>query len=269
MNSALKERTLLQQSMLNALENEEFFLLYQPQMDGKTNEILGVEALIRWNHPEMGMIPPIKFIPFAEETGMIVQIGEWVLRTACRQNKMWQDAGIPPIKMSVNVSARQFQEKNWVMTVEKTLKESGLESQYLELEITESLIMEDVERAIDVMNKLQAMGVQLSIDDFGTGYSSLSALKHFPVARLKIDQSFVQCLPGNVDDRSIAMAIIALGHRLNLKVVAEGVETDTQRAFLRDNDCDEMQGYFFSRPVPSADIEKMFADLAMVAKEIS
>jgi diguanylate cyclase (GGDEF)-like protein len=258
MNKRLQERLALQQGLLNALANDEFVLLYQPQVHTRTGQIIGVETLIRWQHRELGMIAPLKFIPLAEETGMIVPIGAWVLRTACAQNKAWQLQGLPPIKMSVNVSPRQFKEKNWVETVSSALHDSGLAPEYLELEITESLIMENVDRAVAVMKELQCMGVQLSIDDFGTGYSSLSSLKHFPVARLKIDQSFIRSLPGNDDDRSIAMAVIALGHRLNLKVVAEGVETEQQRAFLLDNRCDEMQGYHFSRPVPAADIEAMF-----------
>lgn len=258
MNSKLKERILLQQKMLSALTNNEFILVYQPQVDLKSGQIVGVETLIRWQHPEMGLIPPMKFIPVAEESGMIVQIGEWVLRTACKQNKAWQDKGLPPIKMSVNVSARQFKEKDWVSIVADALQDSGLAACYLELEITESLIMENVDRAIATMNELQEMGVQLSIDDFGTGYSSLSALKHFPVTRLKIDQSFIHNLPGTNDDRSIAMAIIALGHRMQLKVVAEGVETEQQQLFLTDNDCDEMQGYHFSKPVSASEIEEIF-----------
>ncbi|MFC5513532.1 putative bifunctional diguanylate cyclase/phosphodiesterase [Massilia jejuensis] len=258
MNSKLQERVFLQQGMLDALAKNEFVLLYQPQVHIQTGQIIGVETLIRWQHPELGLIPPLRFIPLAEETGMIVQIGEWVLRTACKQNKAWQALGMPPIKMSVNVSPRQFKEKNWALIVSSALQESGLEAKYLELEITESLIMENVERAIAVMNELQEMGVQLSIDDFGTGYSSLSSLKHFPVARIKIDQSFIRSLPGNDEDQSIAMAVIALGHKLKLKVVAEGVETEQQRAFLYENECDEMQGYHFSKPVPAASIEQMF-----------
>ncbi|WP_119154993.1 putative bifunctional diguanylate cyclase/phosphodiesterase [Caldimonas tepidiphila] len=258
MNSKLKERVSLQQGLLRALENEEFGLVYQPQILARTGQTVGVEALIRWQHPEFGLVPPARFIPLAEETGLIVPIGEWVLRTACRQNKAWQQQGLPPVKVSVNVSPRQFKEKSWTATVAQVLAETGLDPKYLELEITESLIMEDVERAIEIMNTLQEMGVQLSIDDFGTGYSSLSSLKHFPVARLKIDQSFVRSLPDSEDDCSIAMAVIALGHRLKLKVVAEGVETEQQRVFLHDNECDEMQGYHFSRPVSAQEIEQQF-----------
>lgn len=267
MNSRLKERIFLQQGMRNALANGEFTLMYQPQVHTQTGDIIGVEALLRWKHPQLGMISPAKFIPLAEESGMIVPIGEWVLRSACRQNKAWQELGIGPLKVSVNVSARQFKESNWIATVADTLKESGLDPQYLELEITESLIMENIDRAVEVMNELQKMNVQLSIDDFGTGYSSLSSLKNFPVARLKIDQSFIRSLPGNDDDKSIAMAVIALAHRLSLKVVAEGVETAQQRAFLQENECDEMQGYHFSKPVPPEEIGKMFAQPAAIPYE--
>lgn len=258
MNEQLQERMALQQGLLNALSNNELRLVYQPQINLKTGNIVGVETLLRWEHPELGMVSPAKFIPVAEDTGLIVPIGEWVLRTACKQNKLWQTQGLPPIKMSVNVSPRQFKERDWAYIVASALKDSGLSPEYLELEITESLIMENVDRAIAVMKELQDMGVQLSIDDFGTGYSSLSSLKHFPVARLKIDQSFIKELPGNHGDKSIAMAVIALGHNLNLKVIAEGVETEQQQAFLRANACDEMQGYYFSKPVSPSEVEKLF-----------
>ena len=257
MNRKMQERIFLKEGLTKALKENEFVLVYQPQIDLRSKEIVGVETLIRWKHPKRGLIPPVEFIPMAEETGMIVQIGEWVLRTACQQNKAWQDAGMAPIKMSVNVSPRQFRERDFVACVRSVLADTGMDPQYLELEITESLIMDNVERAVVTMNELNAIGVQFSIDDFGTGYSSLSSLKHFPVARLKIDQSFVRGLPGDKDDNAIAMAVIALGHRLNLKIVAEGVETDQQRSFLCDNDCDEMQGYHFSKPVPAEEIVEM------------
>lgn len=265
MNQLLQERLTVQQGLLQALANEEFKLVYQPQVDLKTGKIVGVETLLRWEHPELGMVSPAKFIPVAEDTGMIVPIGEWVLRTACKQNKEWQDMGFPAIKMSVNVSPRQFKERNWANIVANALSDSGLAAEYLELEITEGLIMENVERAVQVMRELQDMGVQLSIDDFGTGYSSLSSLKHFPVARLKIDQSFIRGLPGSNGDQSIAMAVIALGHNLNLKVIAEGVETEQQQEFLRQNMCDEMQGYYFSKPVPPSEVERLFTRAALLS----
>jgi EAL domain-containing protein (putative c-di-GMP-specific phosphodiesterase class I) len=241
----------------NAVARSEFVLLYQPQVDLRTERIFAVEALIRWNHPTLGMIAPMKFIPMAEESGLIVPIGDWVLHEACRQNKAWQNAGLPPIHVCVNVSARQFKERNLVGRVVDALKDSGLNAKYLELEVTESLIMQDVELAVATMEELQGLGVQLSIDDFGTGYSSLSALKNFPVARLKIDKSFIDGLPADESDKAVAGAVISLGQKLNLKVIAEGVETNAQVAFLRENHCDEMQGYHFSRPVTAGEIEKL------------
>jgi EAL domain-containing protein (putative c-di-GMP-specific phosphodiesterase class I) len=247
----------LQEELRNAVVRSEFVLLYQPQVDLHTERIFAVEALIRWNHPTLGMIAPMKFIPMAEESGVIVPIGDWVLREACRQNKAWQNAGLPPIDVCVNVSARQFKEKNLVGRVVDALNDSGLEAKYLELELTESLIMRDVELAVTTMKELQSLGVQLSIDDFGTGYSSLSALKNFPVARLKIDKSLIDGLPADENDRAVASAVISLGQKLNLKVIAEGVETDAQLAFLRENNCDEMQGYHFSRPIPAQEIEEL------------
>ena len=216
LNVKAHEKFLLLEELRNAVAREEFVLLYQPQVDLRTERVFAVEALIRWNHPNLGMISPNKFIPMAEETGLIVPIGDWVLREACRQNKAWQDAGLRPIVVSVNVSARQFEEKNLVNRVAGALKESGLEAEYLELELTESLIMQDIEHAVGTMEELQRLGVQLSIDDFGTGYSSLSALKTFPVARLKIDKSFIDGLATDENDRAVAGAVISLGQKLNL-----------------------------------------------------
>jgi diguanylate cyclase (GGDEF)-like protein/PAS domain S-box-containing protein len=257
LNIKVHEKFLLQEELRNAIARSEFVLLYQPQVDLRTGHVFAVEALIRWKHPKLGMISPIEFIPMAEETGLIVPIGDWVLREACRQNKAWRDAGLPPVTVSVNVSARQFRERNLVNRVAGALKESGLEAKCLELELTESLIMQDIELAVATMEELQGLGVQLSIDDFGTGYSSLSALKTFPVARLKIDKSFIDGLPTNENDKAVASAVISLGQKLNLRVIAEGVETDAQAAFLRESNCDEIQGYLFSRPVPAQDIEAL------------
>ena len=211
LNTKVHEKFLLQEELRNAVARSEFVLHYQPQVDLRTGRVFAVEALVRWKHPKLGMVPPIKFIPMAEETGLIVPIGDWVLREACRQNKAWQDAGLPPMTVSVNVSARQFKEKNLVSRVASALKESGLEARYLELELTESLIMQDVELAVATMKELQGLGVQLSIDDFGTGYSSLSALKTFPVARLKIDKSFIDGLLADENDKAVASAVISLG----------------------------------------------------------
>jgi diguanylate cyclase (GGDEF)-like protein/PAS domain S-box-containing protein len=257
LNAKIHEKFLLQEELRNAIRRDEFMLLYQPQVDLRSGRIFAVEALIRWRHPQLGIVSPDKFIPVAEESGLITQIGDWVLRRACKQNKAWQDAGLAPINVSVNVSARQFREKNWIGRVVEALAESGLDAKCLELELTESLIMQDVDQAIATMKRLQGLGVQLSIDDFGTGYSSLSALKSFPVARLKIDKSFVRDLPHDDNDRAVATAVISLGQRLNLRVIAEGVETDAQMAFLRDNNCDEMQGYLFSKPAPAEEIAAM------------
>jgi EAL domain-containing protein (putative c-di-GMP-specific phosphodiesterase class I) len=219
--------------------------------------VFAVEALVRWNHPRLGLVPPLKFIPIAEESGLIVPIGDWVLNEACRQNKAWQDSGLPPMAVCINVSARQFKERNLVARVANALTQTGLDAKYLEIEVTESLIMQNLDLAIATMNDLQRLGVPLSIDDFGTGYSSLSALQTFPVARLKIDKSFISRLPAAENDKAVASAVISLGHKLNLRVIAEGVETDAQAAFLRDNNCDEMQGYLFSRPVPASEIEAL------------
>ena len=243
------EKLERQEELRRALAQGELFLQYQPQMDLATGRIFAVEALIRWRHPERGLVPPGDFIPLAEETGLIVPIGDWTLRAACRQNKAWQLSGLPPIVVSVNVSARQFQAKDWVERVATALEESGLEARYLELELTESLIMQDVQQAVETMHRLEQLGVHLAIDDFGTGYSSLASLKRFPVGRLKIDRSFVQDLPADNDDAAIAHAVISLAHSLQLRVIAEGVETREQVDFLRAAGCDEIQGFYLSRPI--------------------
>jgi len=234
-----------------------FYLLYQPKIDLRTGRMFGVEALIRWRHPEHGMVPPMRFIGLAEESGLIVGLGEWVVRTACRQTHLWRAAGLDPLVVSVNVSARQFEERRLVERIAGALRDTGLPASQLELEVTESLLMRDLNQAVERMGELKAMGVGLSIDDFGTGYSSLSALKSFPISTLKIDKSFVRDLASSSDDQAIALAVISLGHRLHLRVIAEGVETVEQRDFLRANDCDEMQGYLFSPPVPAERITEM------------
>jgi diguanylate cyclase (GGDEF)-like protein/PAS domain S-box-containing protein len=257
MNIKVHEKFILQEELRNAVTRAEFVLLYQPQVDLRTGKVFAVEALVRWNHPTHGMLAPGKFIPVAEETGLIVSIGDWVLHEACRQNKVWQDAGLMHMSICVNVSPRQFREKNLIARVRHALEESGLDAKYLELEITESLIMQNVEQSVATMEALEELGVQISIDDFGTGYSSLSALKTFPVARLKIDKSFINNLPSNDGDRAIASAVISLGQKLNLRVIAEGVETTAQVAFLRENNCDEMQGYHFSKPIHAHDIDHL------------
>jgi diguanylate cyclase (GGDEF)-like protein/PAS domain S-box-containing protein len=255
LNTKVHEKFLLQEELRNAVARSEFILHYQPQVDLRTGRVFAVEALLRWKHPRLGMVAPNTFIPTAEETGLIVPIGDWVLHEACRQNRAWQDAGLPPMAVCVNVSARQFKENNLINRVVGALEQSGLEAKYLELELTERLIMQDVEFAVATMKGLQKLGVRLSIDDFGTGYSSLSALKIFPVTRLKIDKSFVDGLLADENDRAVAGAVISLGQTLNLRVIAEGVETDAQAEFLRSINCDEMQGYLFSKPLPAQDIE--------------
>ncbi|THK39614.1 EAL domain-containing protein [Ensifer sp. MPMI2T] len=251
------EKLLRQEELREAIARDEFLLHFQPQMNLASGRIFAAEALLRWRHPVHGVISPGAFIPLAEETGLIVPIGDWVLKTACRQCKAWQEAGLPPLIISVNVSARQFLERNWATRVATVLAETGLEARYLELELTESLIMQDVPGAIATMHELEAIGVHLAIDDFGTGYSSLSALKRFPVQRLKIDRSFVEDIPDDDDDKAITSAIISLAQNLGLRVIAEGVETEAQVDFLRQSGCDEIQGYFFSPPLVARDFEAL------------
>ena len=264
MNASVEEKLVLLDGLRQAVQatvdgagENSFYLLYQPKVDLKSGRIFGVEALLRWRHPEHGVVPPQRFIGLAEESGLIVPIGDWVVRTACRQAQAWREAGLGPITVSVNVSARQFEEARLADRVAAALVDSGLPPALLELEVTESLIMRDLQKSVATMRELKAMGVSLSIDDFGTGYSSLSALKSFPISRLKIDKSFVSDLADNPDDQAIAMAVISLGHKLNLKVIAEGVETEQQCRFLRENECDEMQGYLFSKPVTAAEIAQL------------
>jgi diguanylate cyclase (GGDEF)-like protein/PAS domain S-box-containing protein len=257
MNSVIRERMEIEQGLRRALQENQFELYYQPQAGIQHLETIGMEALLRWHHPELGMIPPAKFIPVAEESGLIVPIGEWVLRTACRQISAWRAAGLPALKMAVNLSARQFREAKLLDTIKSILDECGLSAHAnaLELELTESMVMQNVEEHVVTLNKLHAMGVQISIDDFGTGYSSLSYLKRFPIHTLKIDQSFVRGLTEDAEDAAIATAIVTLGHSLKLKVIAEGVETAEQLALLRGIGCDKIQGYYLSRPLPRAEME--------------
>jgi len=257
MQTRVTERLALEGMLRRALERGEFSLHYQPQVDLRTNCIFGCEALLRWNQPDLGMIGPGKFIPLAEETGLIVPIGEWIVRTACRQSKTWQNAGLPAVTMAVNISARQFRENTLLQAVAKILDETGLDASQLELEVTESVIMHDTQHVIATLQAFADMGVSLSVDDFGTGYSSLSYLKRFPVDRLKIDQSFVRDVTTDADDAAIAQAVITLGHTMNLRVIAEGVETPEQLAFLRRHQCDEMQGYLFGKPMPADEFAKL------------
>ncbi|AFZ13995.1 diguanylate cyclase/phosphodiesterase [Crinalium epipsammum PCC 9333] len=249
MNSQASSLLNLERLLHQAIEREEFIIYYQPQVNIKTGKITGMEALVRWQQPELGLVPPEQFIPIAEENGLIVNISEWVLRNACAQNKAWQDAGFSGLRMGINLSPRQFQEPHLVQLVADILAETGLAPEFLELEITESTVMQNVEFAKTMLHILEEMGVHISMDDFGTGYSSLSYLKKFPFHTLKIDQSFVRELKDNLQDMAIISAIIALGRSLNLRIIAEGVETNEQLELLRRLDCEQIQGYFFSRPL--------------------
>jgi len=262
MNALIRERMAIENGLRQALTGNEFVLHYQPQIDIKTGKVVGVEALVRWAHPQKGLIPPAVFIPVAEESGLIVPLGEWVLRTACQQRKRWQDAGLPHVRMAVNLSARQFRDPHLAAVVAKVLADVGLDphSDHLELELTESLLMKDMEASLVTLHKLHQMGVCLSIDDFGTGYSSLSYLKRFPIHTLKIDQSFIRDITTDPKDAAMAATIVALAHNLKLNVIAEGVETAEQLALLRGMQCDQMQGYYFSRPLPAEELEKMLRE---------
>ncbi|MFO1379027.1 MAG: PAS domain S-box protein [Chitinivorax sp.] len=263
MSAAAFEHLLMENSLRQALERSEFELHYQAQVELEQNRIIGLEALVRWNHPEHGLISPTRFIPLAEENGMIVPLGEWVLEQACCQARRWQQLGFPPVRVAVNLSPRQFQPHSLVRAVRQALESSGLDPQWLELEITEGMIMRNAEEAIQIMSELKQMGVQLAIDDFGTGYSSLYNLKRFPIHNLKIDRSFVEGLPKDGDDAAIAEVIIAMAKKLGLRVIAEGVENSDQLAFLRDQGCDLVQGFMFSKPLPECEVEALFHDLGI------
>lgn len=254
MNVSTLERLSLESSLRHALERDEFLVYFQPQVEVRTRRIIGVEALVRWLHPEWGLVSPARFIPLAEETGLIVPIGERVLRAACAQNRRWQDQGIPPFPVSVNISARQFQQPDLNALIARVLGETNLDPRWLELELTESLLMANAEQTISALKTLHEMGIGLAIDDFGVGYSSLSYLKRFPIDTIKIDQSFVRHITSDADDAAIATAIIAMAHSLNLTVVAEGVETGEQSAFLERQQCDAIQGYLISPPRPAHEI---------------
>jgi diguanylate cyclase (GGDEF)-like protein len=252
MSQAAEERIALETDLRRALELGQLELHYQPKVDIGTNRIRSAEALIRWRHPTRGLVSPASFIPIAEETGLIVPIGEWVLREACRQVRRWLDAGMSPVRIAVNLSAKQFRHADLAAVVRSALIEARLQPGYLELELTESAVMDDAEKSAETLQLLSTMGVHISIDDFGTGYSSLSYLRRFPLDKLKIDRSFVRDLLSNPDDASIVKAIISLAHNLRLRVVAEGVETAEQLSYLRELGCDQYQGFFCSPAVPAA-----------------
>ena len=263
MNESALKRLNLENHLYKAVEQNEFQLYYQPQVDMRTGSIVGVEALLRWIQPELGIISPLDFISIAEENGLIVPITEWVITEACRQNRSWQEDGLPHLKTAVNISTKLFKQKNLPAMISAILKITELDPHFLEVEITESLMLHNVEETIKILQQVCDMGVSISIDDFGTGYSSFSYLKQLPVHAIKIDRSFVNDLPDNPEDIAIVNAIIATAHSLSLKVIAEGVETVDQREFLATHDCDEYQGYLFSKPLPAGDITKMLASISI------
>ncbi|WP_165921703.1 GGDEF domain-containing response regulator [Sulfuricurvum sp. IAE1] len=254
LHSTAMEMMILENSLRKGLENKEFLVHYQPSVEIYSGKILGAEALVRWEHPEYGMVQPAQFIQLAEETGLIDPLSEYVLNAACTANKRWQEMGLEPITMSVNISAKQFEQKKLLEMVQNALALSGLEPEYLVLELTESALMQDPTAAVDILLALKSMGVRISVDDFGTGYSSLSYLKRFPIDAVKIDRSFIKDITTNPDDAAIAGAVVAMAHSLKLTVIAEGVETLEQLEFLRTLKCDQMQGYFITPPVPSDDM---------------
>jgi EAL domain-containing protein (putative c-di-GMP-specific phosphodiesterase class I) len=239
-------------------------LHYQAKVDLNSGCVTGMEALLRWMHPDLGMVSPTLFIPLAEETGLIVPIGRWVIQTACAQNKAWQDQGLPALPVSVNLSARQFNDEGLLRDIEAALAESGLAAELLELEITESMVMYNPDKAVMLLTELRAMGISIAIDDFGIGYSSLSQLKRFPINTIKVDRSFIKDLMNNKEDAAITGAIIAMGQTLKLNVIAEGVESADQIGFLRTHNCNEMQGFYFSKPIP----ENEFADMLRSGKAL-
>jgi diguanylate cyclase (GGDEF)-like protein len=259
MNTFVLELLMLESDLHKALERDELVLYYQPKVDAATRMVKGVEALIRWKHPDKGLIPPVQFIPLAEASGLIIPIGEFVIRTVCGQIKTWQEAGHKQMNIALNVSSRQFDQQSLIEIVKEALQDTMISPQCLELEITESIIMRNPEKAIRTLTELKAMGIQIAIDDFGTGYSSLSYLKRLPLDFLKIDQSFVKNLASDPSDQAIVRATIAMAHSLNLKTIAEGVETEEQLSFLQEHGCDEIQGYLFSQPLPAEEIPGILA----------
>lgn len=257
MNAQFSNQLVLDASLHYAVERSEFQVYYQPQIDLRTGQIIGAEALLRWQHPERGLVSPAEFIPIAEENGLIIPIGEWVLMTACRQTKVWQASGFPHLRIAVNLSGYHFSQQNLIKRLVYILNETSLDFKYLELELTESILIKHPEATIVKLNELQALGIQISIDDFGTGYSSLNYLKQFSFNTLKIDQSFVRNIMDDLKNTAITEAIIQMARNLNLKVIAEGVETEAELSFLYQRQCDEVQGYLFSRPVPAKEFEKL------------
>jgi len=260
LNAQVSERMIIKNGLSKAMERNEFMLYYQPKCDLATGRMVGVEALLRWRSADMGMVSPVKFIPVMEETGLIGQVGEWAIETACHQHREWRNAGFPFMRVAVNLSVRQLRQNNLDEVVADILKRTGIDASGLELEITESMIMKDTENAIALLQRLRGMGIHLAMDDFGTGYSSLSYLKRFPLDTIKIDRSFVNDIATDPDDLEIIRTIIQMGHSLRRRIVAEGVETEEQRKLLRKLKCDEMQGYLVSPPVPASEIDRMLAE---------
>ena len=259
LNLEAAERLKLENQLRQAVENKEIRVYYQPKVEINSRKIIGAEALMRWEHPELGFVGPEQFIPIAEEAGLIGALGEWILRTSCMQNQAWQSAGLPPISIAVNVSAMQFQGEGFVEVVANSLRASQMDPKYLVLELTESVIMENPDETVTMLNAIKEMGVRISVDDFGTGYSSFSSLKRFPIDELKIDRSFVQNIPDDKDDAAIANAIVLIAHTLGLTVVAEGVETEAQLEFLGGCGCDTYQGYLCSRPLPPEQFQRLLS----------
>ena len=269
MHAMSSARLAIETNLRHAIERNELYLNYQAQLDFRTNEIAGVEALLRWNNRYLGLVTPTQFIPIAEETGLIVPIGRWVLRTACMQNVAWQKQGLPPVSMAVNLSLRQLMDETFLQDVRDILEETGLAPQLLELEITENMVMHSPARLIPVLTKIKALGVRLAIDDFGTGYSSLAQLKNFPIDSIKVDRSFIRNLPQDRDNKAITEAIINMGRSLNLTVIAEGVETKEQERFLRRKVCDEMQGFYFSKPLEPEQFAELLRQYSLSRKSES
>jgi diguanylate cyclase (GGDEF)-like protein len=267
MNAKALKRLELENSLRRAIEREEFEVYYQAKLDTHTRQVLGMEALVRWQHPGLGLVSPADFIPLAEDTGLIVPLGEWVLRRACCQSRLWQEAGFAPLSVAVNLSARQFQQEQLSAVVARILEETGIDPHLLELELTESSIMKNAEYAVRTLGELREMGVRISIDDFGTGYSSLGYLKRLPIDTLKIDQSFVRDVTFDADDAALVAAIITLAHNLRLRVVAEGVETEEQLRLLHLLRCDEFQGYLHSKPLPAEAFRQLVFEARSVTPE--
>ena len=268
LNKSFHERQALSLDLRYALARDEFVLYYQPLFSGVDNQLYGVEALIRWQHPERDMVAPDKFISLAEETGLIIPIGEWVIETACKQINAWQAQGYCVPRVAINLSARQFQDNKLVSNISRILKKTGVESKYIALEITESMLVDNIERVIETLSHLNEMGIHISIDDFGTGYSSLSYLKQFPINTLKIDRSFVRDIVVDKSDYAIVSAIIAMAHSLEMEVVAEGIETEEQLNILLRQKCNYFQGYYFSKPVIASGVERFLRKKAQCVNKL-